>query len=118
MQSIVLISSDSYLLVKLRIQWENKAISILENKEQLNIETKEGRIYLNLSNDIIADYDDKELNFLKKHLPDEKHFFSLCYSNKIILNKFLNSSAFDDIVYIDDDNGNILTLEEFITKKS
>lgn len=110
MQSIILITDNNKILEKIEIQCRELNINSTVNSNKLNIEMKEGRLYISLSEEIVEDYDDAELEYIKKIFSKNRYFYLICYSSEKILKEILHILTFQDDIYIDDDQGYIVSL--------
>jgi hypothetical protein len=113
MESVILISNNNGCLKAIGKQYNNNEIHKPDDENKLNIETKEGRLYITLENSIISDYEDEELDLIRSKLKEPLYFYLVNYSDKSALKRFIKDIIYKESIYIDDDNGSILPCSEF-----
>jgi hypothetical protein len=76
----------------------------------------EGHVFYQYANDIIDDYEEEE----RKTIPFKNpHFILMTYTSEELMKKILKQDNFLKGIYVDDDYGNIVPIEQFegINKK-
>ncbi|MCG8542538.1 MAG: hypothetical protein MJA82_21785 [Clostridia bacterium] len=113
MNSVILIGDDRLLLSSLeKISFKN-CIGMNRINNSLALEFIEGRVYFDYNEDISKDYELYEIECIPINNPK---FISLTYSSKSVLKKvLLQISRFDNLI-IDDDMGNIVSYNEYISQ--
>ncbi len=106
MNSVILISKRANILVELQTYWNNiSTATFIPEDNRLSIEMDLGRIYIDDLGNIIEEYDEDET---KQFSSEYRYFFSICYSNKVVMEEFLTNSHWDEDTLFDNDNGNII----------
>lgn len=113
MESVILITDKHFTLDQLSSVWRNKSISINRINDRLAIELPEGRIYADLIVNGRDEYVEEEIKKIDIDLPV---FYSISYSNSVILKLFLGNSMLKNYFYIDDDHGGITLFNEFLNR--
>ncbi len=109
MRSIILISSNENKILSLYQQWSDKAQNVYKDNDKLNMVLSGERIYIDYLEDGRNEYEESELNQID--IP-EPAFYSIAYSNKEIMKEFIQKSVFSKGSYIDNDFGEIISLDE------
>ena len=81
------------------------------SKERIVVDYGEDHVFFDYANDIINDYEEDELLLLPFEKP---RFIMMTFSSTFILKKILTDNNFPNKLYIDDDQGNILKIEDYI----
>lgn len=109
MRSIILISPSKNEILSLYQQWSDKAQHVLKEYDKLNMELAGEGIYIDYCEDGQNEYEESELNQID--IP-EPVFYSIAYSDTEIMKEFLQKSVFSKGSYIDNDFGEIVSLDE------
>jgi len=112
MQWIILIGNDSFninLIHGIRHFGNNTVSSIEDNRFVVDF-GKEHIIY-DFDQSIINDYEHEELQKIPFQNP---HFIMMIYKSKDLMKKVLSQDNFARGIYIDDDHGLIMPIEEYI----
>jgi hypothetical protein len=110
MQSIIIISEKQIDMTSIAERWASKSITTNMINSRLVIELENGRIYVDLIEDGISEYNEDELAALNMA---NHYFYSVSYTDYSVLKRFINETPFNGRIYTDDDMGNITTLQEF-----
>lgn len=120
MQSILLISDNDKLIDEMNIQYDS--VANREDKDKLNLEIGEDRLYITQMNDAFDEYEEDEEIFVKKIFPNKVFFYLVCYTSENGIKDFISQLLFKGKIYVDDDQGHIIPFSEFkkklIQKKS
>lgn len=110
MESIILITNNNKMLDKIETRCKAFNINSIFVNNKLIIEMMDGRIYISLSKELEEDFDYAELEILKKIFFGEIFYYLICYSNKKVLKEIMHIFTFQEMLYIDDDEGHIIPL--------
>jgi len=111
MQWIILIGNDDLdinSVRKIKHFGENKITDL--NQNRFVVDYGNEHVFYEYVEDIIDDYEEEEL----KAIPfDNPHFIIMTYSSEALMKKILSQDNFLRGIYVDDDNGNIVPIEQF-----
>ncbi|MDD3393474.1 MAG: hypothetical protein PHG19_02370 [Anaerotignum sp.] len=110
MQSVIMISEREVDFAQIEKHWKNKSISTNNLGLRLVIEVEKGRIYFDTIQDGLPEYGDGELTDLKM---SNYNFYSISFTDSVVLKAFILETPFSSKIYIDDDNGEIMPYSEF-----
>lgn len=113
MRSIILMTNSEKMLEIINFECRKNNIVSFLNESKMNIDMVSGRIYISFDDGIIADYEEDELNMISNLFLDNIYFYLVCYSDIMALMNLIETILFEEIVYIDDDMGNIVPVSEF-----
>lgn len=113
MQSVIMISDIENLLEKIELLFKTTLSKYQENNV-LNLELNNGRLYITASNNISDDFSKEEIKFLSEKCSQELYFYLVCYSDEQVLKQLLSELCFLKKIYIDDDIGHIVSINEFM----
>ncbi|CQR57007.1 hypothetical protein [Paenibacillus riograndensis] len=112
MQWIILIGNEHFnlkLIRDLQHDGENTITSL--NTNRFVVDYGNDHVFYESVEDIINDYEEDDI----KRIPfPNPHFIMMTYTNGKLMKQILSQDNFPRGIYIDDDNGNILPIEEFI----
>lgn len=112
MQWIILIGNEGFNLKLIRNLQHNRAnssTSLTENR--FVVDYGNDHVFYESVEDIINDYEEDD----KKRIPfPNPQFIMMTYTNEKLMKQILSQKNFPRDIYIDDDNGNILPIEEFV----
>lgn len=109
MRSIILISLSRNEISCLYEQWRDKAQNIFKTCDRFNMVIDGERIYMDYLPEGEKDYEEDELSRIDISEPS---FYSISYSDKEVVEKFMRQSLFDRGSYIDNDLGRIIRIDE------
>lgn len=111
-QWIILIGNEGFNLKLIRNLQHNRAnssTSLTENR--FVVDYGNDHVFYESVEDIINDYEEDD----KKRIPfPNPQFIMMTYTNEKLMKQILSQKNFPRDIYIDDDNGNILPIEEFV----
>jgi len=112
MQWVILIGSDDLdinSVRKIKHFGENKVTDLSSNR--FVIDYGDEHVFYEYAEDLINDYEKEEL----KAIPfDNPHFIIMTYTSEDLMKKILHQSNFLKGIYVDNDYGLIVPIEEFI----
>lgn len=112
MKWIILIGNDDFnlkLIRDLKHHGENATTSL--SKERFVVNYGNDHVFYDAVENIINDYEEDD----KRKLPfPNPKFIMMTYSSEKLMRQILSQDNFPRDIYVDDDNGNILPLDEFI----
>lgn len=112
MQWIILIGDKGFnlnLIRNLQHNGEISSTSLTENR--FVVDYGNDHVFYDSAEDIINDYEEDE----KAQIPfPNPQFIIMTYTNGELMRRILSQENFPPGIYIDDDNGKILPLDEFI----
>ncbi|KGE19583.1 hypothetical protein [Paenibacillus wynnii] len=112
MQWIILIGNE-YLnlnqISEIKHDGENKTTSLYTDR--FVVDYGDDHVFYENAEDIINDYEEEDL----KKIPfSNPRFIMMTYTNEKLMKQILCQENFLRGIYVDDDNGNILPIEEFV----
>ena len=112
MQWIILIGNEEFTLDTIKLIKHNNSVKcydINENRYCVDYGEK-GHIFYDYA-DISYDYEEDEL----RKIPfDKPHFIMMVYTSTELIKEILTHDNFPHGIYIDDDNGQVRSIEKFI----
>ena len=112
MQWIILIGNESFNLNRIRNlkhYGENKSTNLTENR--FVVDYGYDHVFYESAAVIINDYEENDI----KRIPfSNPQFIMMTYTNENLMKQILSQENFPRGIYIDDDNGNIVPIEDFI----
>ena len=109
MRSVILITSNNNEVEKLYQQWKSKATNVYLDNDKLNMVIYGERIYIDYLEDGIVFYEEDELQNINL---DELNFYSIRYSSKEIMERFIRESIFNENSFLDNDMGKIIMVDK------
>jgi len=111
MQWVILIGSDDLdinSIRKIKHFGKNKITVLTPNRFVVDYGGE--HVFYEYVEDLINDYEEEEL----KAIPfDNPHFIMMTYTSEELMKKILCQDDFLKGIYVDDDNGNIVPIEQF-----
>lgn len=111
MQWVILIGSDDLdinSVRKIKHLGENKITDLTPNR--FVVDYGDEHIFYEYAENLINNYEKEEL----KTIPfDNPHFIIMTYTSEELMKKILHQDDFLKGIYVDDDNGNIVPIEQF-----
>lgn len=112
MQWIILIGNEGFnlnLIRNLQHYGENKTTGLTENR--IVVDYGHDHVFYESAEDIMNDYEEDDI----KRIPfPNPQFIMMTYTNENLMKQILSQENFPRGIYIDDDNGNIMPIEDFI----
>ncbi|WP_027085178.1 hypothetical protein [Cohnella panacarvi] len=112
MQWIILIGNEGFnlnLIRNLQHYGENKSTCLTENR--IVVDYGQDHVFYESAEDIMNDYEEDDI----KRIPfPNPHFIMMTFTNENLMKQILSQENFPRGIYIDDDNGNIMPIEDFI----
>lgn len=112
MQWIILIGNEGFnlnLIRNLKHYGENKYTNLTENR--IVVDYGYDHVFYESAEDIINDYEEDDI----KRIPfSNPQFIMMTYTNENLMKQILSQENFPRGIYIDDDNGNIVPIEDFV----
>lgn len=109
MRSIILISSSKTEIESLYHQWRDEARNAFKGDDRLSMVLAGERIYILYLAEGQNNYEESELEQIDIIDPV---FYSISYSDKEVMKEFIQKSVFSEGSYIDNDFGEIISLDE------
>jgi len=110
-QWIILIGNEGFNLNLIRNlqHYGNESTSLTENR--FVVDYNNDHVFYDSAEDIINDYEEGD----KVRIPfPNPQFIMMTYTSENLMKQILSQENFPRGIYIDDDNGNIMPIEEFI----
>lgn len=111
MQWVILIGNsdlDINSVRKIKHFGENKITELSPNR--FVVDYGDEHVFYECVEDLINEYEEEEL----KEIPfDNPHFIMMTYTSEELMKKILCEDNFLKGIYVDDDNGNIVPIEQF-----
>ena len=114
MQWIILIGDESLTLNSIKAVKHHGAIrchDIPEMRDRYCVDYGDHHVFYDFDDRIINDYEEAELNKIPFAYP---HFIMMVYHSKEQMKEILRQDNFLRGIYVDDDHGNIMPIEDFI----
>ena len=112
MQWIILIGNDKFDINSIRNIEHNGVNKFTElTPNRVVVDYGEDHIFYEYAEDVINDYEEEELIKIPFNNP---HFVIMTYTSEELMKKVLQQENFIKDIYIDDDQGNIIPIEQFI----
>lgn len=111
-QWIILIGNEDFNLNHIRNlkhYGQNKTTNLAENR--FVVDYGDDHVFYESSEDIINDYEEVDVERIPFSCPQ---FIMMTYTNENLMKQILSQENFPRGIYIDDDNGNIISIEDFI----
>lgn len=116
MQSIILIGTEKFSIDSIiQVKHTNSINEYLLKMGRYVVEFEDGHIYYDYDEGLINDYDKYEREKIPFISP---HFISMTYTSEGLMKRILLQNNFLKGIYVDDDHGMIIPIEEFIKKLS
>ncbi|MBQ4496757.1 MAG: hypothetical protein II973_04545 [Spirochaetaceae bacterium] len=107
MESYILIAEKSFSFESLKDLLQKKFTCYEVSNSRLTVESGDEHIFIDFDDDMREDYDDEKIR------ASDFHFFSVSYSSRKFA-KSVISEAKDFAIRVDDDNGTILPIKDFV----
>ncbi|TCS94299.1 hypothetical protein [Hazenella coriacea] len=112
MHSIILIGDENFGIESVtQVSHAGNVKGYMLNKTRYVVEFEDGHIYYDFIADIIDEYDEEELLQIPFASP---HFITMTYTSETLMMRTLLQNDFLRGIYIDNDHGMIIPIEEFI----
>jgi hypothetical protein len=110
MQSVVLITDSDFNFAEIIKHWNNLSLSLSTLQNRIVIEFDEGRIYIDLIEEGLNEYEPYELENIDIEHP---RFYSVSFSDQLAIRRFIKESLLIySSFFIDDDKGNITKIKD------
>lgn len=111
MRSAILITSNGKMLCELYKQWKTKSsnISLIQEYNRLSIVVNNESIYVDQLDEEGVGYENSELDIIGIPSP---YFYAICYSDREVMQYFLENSFFNNDSYFDNDEGDIVPISK------
>lgn len=109
MRSVILISPSKTEIESLYLQWRDEARNVFKGDEKLSMVLTGERIYILYLEEGQNNYEESELEQINILDPV---FYSISCSDKEVMKYFTQKSVFSEGSYIDNDFGEIISLDE------
>lgn len=112
MQSIILIGDEGFNIDSIiQVKHNNSINEYTLNTGRYVVEFEDGHVYYDYDKNLINDYDEYELNKIPFISPN---FICMTYTSEERLKNILQQNNFLKGIYIDNDYGLIIPIEEFV----
>lgn len=111
MRWVILIGSGDFdinSVRKIKHFGDNKVTELSPNRFVVDYGNE--HVFYEYAEDIINDYEKEDLNVLPF---DNPHFIIMTYTSEELMKKILHQDNFLKDIFVDDDNGNIVPIEQF-----
>lgn len=115
MQWIILIGNENFTLDSIKLKEHRDSIRVYDvNENRCCVEFGTDHIFYDFNTDIINDYEEEDLARVKGLPFKNLHFIMMIYTSEERMKKVISQSNFFRDIYVDNDHGLIIPIDEFI----